>query len=150
MHKGTSNALQSRAVRNVIHSTNNSGGVDESAFGGDDEIERKSLVREKTEIAYELSKIKGEWHLATLSKDRRRLDHLHLSRQALVKKNIDIELRLTELRRAKKDRQGDPSTFERTFMYMAKEMLAGPVYDRVLIATIHRCGETQEGHENDK
>jgi hypothetical protein len=154
MYKNASHNAQSRADRTAQFSHLNEHGVDENVFRtpSDDERARALLVQEKRDLETRMAtvnrQISDACAIAKGYRDGRRtpnrqFEHWQADKRLLMTRMADVERKLSDLRmarldRVKRDAHADKIRFERAFVRMAREMLAGPVFDRVFTATIHR------------
>jgi hypothetical protein len=160
MFKSTSSNEQHRARGHEIRASNNEHGIDPSAFKsppiGQLEDEYARLQRQYADAQMRLNEVKR--HISA-GQGRKRCDGTYVDRKvwskwhdnklAIAGELLEINTKLAELKRAiKQARQDvprtDDNTFDACFKAMAKELLAGPVYGRLITATIHRLGERQE------
>lgn len=151
MQKSAAAYEQGRLRRSVTESSENSGGIDPSAFAADNQRDR-SAMRKKT-FETQLVKLNEQIHRAQRDFHRTHRRHPAFDRWQKDRARIIVEIRdldreLTNIRNTRRKMGAEyERTFERMFMKMSKEMLAGPVYDRILTATIHR---TKEQASDDK
>ena len=148
--KNQSANTQSRERRKVTQSRVNSGGIDETAFKSDIEIERHQILLNLKKIEKKLSQLRGQ--IATA---RRRYNHGEHGRVAhdtiqkweaeradLAQEAADHTRILTEMKWERSlQSEARAVEFGSVFKELASEMLAQPVYDRIIQATIHRLGE---------
>ena len=153
MFKTTSNNMQSRDRRAVTEHTGNTAGIDESVWKPNDEtrVQRADLVAKKQKLEIEISRLNANIAEAQIRRGSFnhgravRVDHLadwHARKAELVREMQSVEAALSKIRLAMSHRKPqEDRTFERTFMVVAKEMLAEPVYQRIITATLHRAAE---------
>lgn len=156
MFKAASSNAVSRDRRLVTESRENTAGIDPSVFRRE-KTEKESLISQKLLLQQKSGKLKAQ---IALAKKRHSLNmngqvaHAIVLKWELERSHIGVEIaevekRLADLKfearmaaadaMAKNEKKEDG--FDRVFKQMAKEMLAGPVYDRIVLATIHRLGE---------
>lgn len=158
MHKNTSDNMQTRARHQAEHSTANTGGVDMTAFDDDKLRTRDRVLSEQiSQIEIKLGRLKaliaeadlrrGTWGTRTIGpgvlarfqqEKRLLLGELNAARFERMKYHNEVKRRDTEKHKEHQE------TFNEVFHIMAKEILAGPVYDRVVTATIHRMGKDDD------
>jgi hypothetical protein len=155
MYKKASQNLQYRAVAGVVNSRANLGGVDESTFQLDQlEKKRLELVEKKKDFEIKLNKLSLQIKIAKDRHFRNRSDQVDFvvyermeqQRANLISLVRDIDKRLTEIKQqrlvlepVRRDHLGE------TFRMVAEEMLAEPVYRRIMVATLNRMNIADEG-----
>lgn len=153
MFKGASNNDQDRQRRSTLVSRANTGGIDETVWKNP---ERADLVRKKGELQDKSSSINAQIKLArrryTFGESGtvplRTVERWEIERQGICAQITAIDKRLTEMKLdqavANRTRQDG---FAETFKAVAREMLAESVFQRLITATIHRCGEKEAEDE---
>lgn len=162
MFKKSSDSSQSRALRSVVDSRKNSAGVDPGSFrqGQTEESlgsRKKRILQEKTAVEGRLAALN---HSIAQAKNNHRhnsprqtgYDWLAIAasqRLALIRKvnwcqNQLAEIKTEELA-TQETREVQIRGIPDFFMELAEELLAKPVFDRVLVAAIHR----QRGRKKD-
>lgn len=156
--KNTSQNSQGRERRKILNSTQNTGGIDTSAFSEMklDELQTKDRVvgHQLQETEIKLARVRtvmeearlrrGTWATRSIPKDTE-LRWLREKRLLLSELNA-LRAEHSKIKRAIDQRNQETkeltqTSFEAVFHALAKEMLAGPVYDRIAMAAIHRIGE---------
>lgn len=151
MFKGLSNNTQTRQRRGALESRANTGGVDETVFR-DPQEHRAQLVLKKGELQTKSSALNAQIKLARRrytfrepgTVPLRTVERWEIERQGICAQITALDKRLTEMKvdlSAVKERERDG--FAETFKEVAREMLAEPVFQRLITATIHRCGERE-------
>ena len=158
MYKNASDDAQSRERRKVTESRKNTSGIDMTAFDDDTLRVRDRILGEQiTQIESKLAQVKaliaeadlrrGTWGsrtvgpgaLARFQQEKRLLlGDLNAARTERLKFHTEVQRRNTEGWKAQN------KTFDEVFHKMAKELLATPVYDRVVTATLHRMKDDHE------
>ena len=154
MFKTTSANSESRDRRSVVHTKRNGAGLDPSTFDRSElERRRTELVAKKIAVEERLSTITAA--LAEVSRpggraaSRLSVERMKADRVRFVAQLRDVERELAELKPAMaKARARDVRTFERVFVSIAREMLATAVYERLLIAAVHRAQSLAEDGED--
>lgn len=151
MFKEASRSRQERAVRSVVHDRRNSRGVDDSVYR-DPQDEREILKAQKKETEGKIVKLKQMILEANSRKftkrpgvdyrikERWQADLLKLQR---ISTEIDVKLIGHKAKRRRVHEQKD-RLFADAFLEVAKEMLAQPVIDRLVVAAAHRMGSKLE------
>ena len=151
MFAKTSESQQRRKTISRADATENVNGVDLDVWKeGDVEDERRQIVFQLKDLELKLSKIRAQLADATQrynSPIKGRIIPRDLFNRWTTQK-IDTVARIhsleAKLSLIKRDKIVNSSnrqeSFESAFALMAKQMLAGPVYDRILIAAVHRIG----------
>ena len=164
MFKKTSDNTQSREARKVTFSTKSDYGVDPTVFAEGNQKLRDALVGQIKEIEFKLGLIRYQLAEAYREHNHELRRELLNERDRLREQIADLQLQLAAakverdgfLKRTKLEeqrqtryehRQEREEAFERTFIHMAKKMLAGEVFDRILIATIHQIREEHDMSE---
>lgn len=132
--------------------------IDESAFKGGQELARDRLVLEKKILEADISELnarigRAKSHLrerGTFTPSKT-FHGWEMTKAAKVRRILEIEaVLLTDKQEAKRNRPSDwdRGSFAECFKEAAREMLAGPVFDRIQTAAIHRMSEMNEtvGH----
>jgi hypothetical protein len=138
MYKRTSQAQQDRE-RALAASAPTNGGIEASeAFKVGEESILETELRIVQGDIREINQRLAECNL-------RRLDKKHPDRLRLVVRQQELQAQVAILKpRVKVERMrisNDRSAeYQRTFMETAREMLATPVYERILNATLHKLG----------
>lgn len=154
MFKSTTDSAQGRSFRAVQNTSRNEHGIDPTTFSALSQ-ERARLVARKMEIERGVRVLKlkiGDAHARKIGvrvgspTSNATFKKWCSDKDKLLAESLKIETRLIEIRasRASKSREEEfdrEKRFERTFMRMAKEMLAHDVYDRIVTAAIHQCAE---------
>jgi hypothetical protein len=158
MFKNNSENMQTRTRRQAEHSTANTGGIDMSAFDEDTlKTHDRILGEQVNQIEIKLARVKallaeadlrrGTWGgrtigpgaLARVQQEKRLLlGELNAARTERMKFHNEVNRRNAE------GRKENNKEFGEVFHRMAKEMLAGPVYDRIVTATLHRMSEGED------
>jgi hypothetical protein len=155
MYKKNSGNLQDRARRQTEHSTQNTAGVDMSAFADEAvEVRDRILGEQISQIELKLGRVNAliqESELRRGTFATRSVNPSERARWVQEKRLLMGELNAARLermkfhqerlRRQKAGRADRDKEFDMVFRAVAKEVLAGPVYDRIITATIHRIGE---------
>ena len=153
MFKKTSDNTQGRERRKALDTTTNSGGVDETAFAHDPKSRaelRRSLIVKKQALEAKNRLLNRNIALAKRRFTYREpgaVSYETVRRWELEKSNISSEItRIDSLITKIKfelivSAEAEQKTFAETFKDMARELLADDVFQRILIATIHRIGE---------
>jgi hypothetical protein len=167
MYKRASIGAQGRARGHGIDRSN-SGGVDETVWRVPADklemlAERDRLGLEKTELQDRVRRLGETIRMAqhNFHRDGVRSHHYadwQTERSDLISHGLEIDRKLAALRKRlreiaeaehvehKERRERLGGSLEAVFMTLAKEMLAGPVYDRIMFAAYHRVkGEEPEG-----
>lgn len=146
MFKKTSQNEQRRETNSEFFSKKNINGVDESSFKGA-ASERDILVSKKIEIETNLSRLN-----ATIAEASRRynsrystMEHSETQfakwkaqKQNLLNVLAGVTKRLSEIKLKETHLKDEKEKeFERAFVDAAKQVLAKPVFDRVVLAAIH-------------
>jgi hypothetical protein len=168
MFKKASDHDQSREFRKVAFSTKNDHGIDPRAFAEQHRQFRERLDGQIREIEFKLGAVQHhlghsyfERHTETGRALHRKLlderdqlnDQLAELRLQLAGANAERNGFLRRIKdeerrgRKQEQRQEREEAFERMFIHMAKKMLAGEVFDRILIATIHQIREEHDMSE---
>ncbi len=159
MFKSTSQNMQARARNNVVENTKNAS-VDVTAYEAANQRDR--LVMQKREL-----EIKVRGLTDTIKHAQRNYNvtgnrmNSHSFGRWMKEKNeaiaalLDIERQLSSLRLKRRILAEDVDAerekrFERMFMRMAKELLAHPVYERIIRATIHQVSEEETSDAADR
>lgn len=166
MFKTASTNQQSRSVRTVVESRANSGGIDQTAFENTElhdklQDEKVGLIEEKrrlelmiADVKYKLSNASSVKHFTGNCVDRTTWQQWNKKKLDLSNRVRDIDAKLadvnSQLAKINQIRDlRDKKSFEAMFFVMAKTLLAGPIYERLVAATIHRMGENcKEVSEN--
>ena len=152
MYGKTSDNSQSRVDRHAQNGRSSDAGIDPSVFARhcDAEIERAKLIDDKAAVEVKLSQVKAQ--IRSAGTDRVGQDYkanCEAQRATLVAKLNGINKRLTAMNYAKGVRAAEAKAaaddFPKMFMQLAREMLAGPVYDRITVAAHHRQREQRDG-----
>ena len=151
MFKSASKNEQSRMDRHEFTGRRNIYGIDDSAWR-DAHAEKEKLVERKRQVEQDLMKINDQiraagrqLHTSGRAVNRNLFESWIGRRKKLVHDLRKIDDTLFEIRKMARQRESvDELSFERVFIQTAKKMLAGPVYDRIVKATIHAIGEEQE------
>jgi hypothetical protein len=154
MFKRTSENMQSRQRRQSLDSRDNSAGIDETVFK-DPEEQRAQLIIQKGELQSKSSSLNAQIKLARRrytfrepgTVPLRTVERWEIERQGICAQITAIDKRLTEMKvdySAASRRRREADGFAETFKEVAREMLADPVFQRLITATIHRCGEENE------
>jgi hypothetical protein len=144
LFKHSSEHLQHAATRQT---TKNEAGVDESVWVSPDD-EYRLLNTKLDGLRAECAAINSQ---ITLS--RARLNgqpgnpmpptayaRACQKKSAIVKLIVEIEMKMRPLKdKMREDRDRRFATFEQAFLFMAKEMLAHEVFDRIFVAAAHRA-----------
>ncbi len=158
MFKTASTNQQSRSVRTVVESRANSGGIDHTVFKNTElfdklQDEKVSCIEEKrrlelliSDVKYKLSNASSVKHFTGNHVDRTTWQQWNRKKVDLGNKVRDLDAKIAEVNaQIAKINQirdlRDRKSFEAMFFVMAKTLLAGPVYERLIAATIHRMGE---------
>lgn len=150
MFKSTADNTQSRVRRAVTDNRANIHGIDGAVFDAL-QSDRDRALQELRAVEDKSSKLRGQIALARRrhqfnEKGQVSAGQVHaweVEHEKLKQKITAIHKRLTELRYDKRQfsdeaHRRDNESFGKVFQAMAKEMLAGPIYERILVATIHR------------
>jgi hypothetical protein len=162
MYKKTSDNEQSRARRTVEFSTQNDYGTDPTVFERENNQLIFNLVEQKRALEFKLGQVHRNlkecnppWQHAPTALGaelkRKLLDQRDKIRSELA--DVMAQLMAAKAQRGdflrhlrKEVKQSEKKelyehaerTFEREFMVTAKQMLAGEIFDRIVVATIHR------------
>jgi len=158
MFKKTSDNTQHRERAKAEHSRTNTGGIDPTAFITTDELlqQRVRLVTRKQEIERAQGKIKSQFSEAgrrlhtegksmppgVISRWKKEQERLREEKQA-----IEAELQAIKAATLQKINQQEEEKwkdYNYVFRVMAKDMLAGEVYQRIEIAALHRMGISKD------
>lgn len=158
MHKGASDNQQSRAVRAVLNRRANDQ-LDPTVFAekADRERTKAALIAQRGAITSRVS------HLSALIErangvrreggcgvPAKTFGGWKIERAQLVQEQHDVEAKLSELKafsdQTKESRLRD---FNSVFVDLAKEMLAGEVFNRLVIASYHRLGTVPAAEKPD-
>lgn len=154
MYKASSDNLQSRALRSVLNSKENSAGIDPDVLSAEkiDLINRKRMLEaDISEMSARITRAKsnsynGGGHTSPRTYLRWNLDKVEKTREI-----NQIEARLAEIKStfnkiSPKNEWSDDQymRFFKAFHKTAKDMLADPVYERLRIAAWHRASEETE------
>lgn len=174
MYKKSSDHSQAHTTRVAQFSHANEHGIDPTAFDNvlvKEELRRVELVTEKRRLEESMVSLKRQiesaehnyrHHTGALSAElyhklqAKKADTLaqlgEIERELAVIK-VNARIRADEEHRARQQHHAEivnpsaPDGFNDIFHEIAHEMLAGPVYDRIALATIHRLSER---HHKDK
>ena len=156
MHKSTARYEQSRTVRAATDQPRNEH-VDASSFKETADLERSRLVAEKKGLEADIFELNARIRRAkALAWDRKVYTNpktyqgWEFEKVKKVRRTSEIDIRLSSLKKeaadqasAEREAEGRDQyhDFSKAFHQMAKELLAGPVYDRVRIAALHTLKE---------
>lgn len=150
MFKNASDNAQSRARRAVVETTTNSAGVDEDTYrrgeGRRDElvIRKKELESKAAAILLTIKQATGRARRTGRYSDGTHWNRWQRDLEATKAEIREVERELIPLNTARRNRMiVNERSFERVFIHLAKEMLAGPVYERLVAAAIHRVKEEE-------
>lgn len=160
MFKNTSDNAQDRTRRTAENTTRNLHGIDAQVFKdapGDALAGRKqTLTIQLGDTQLKLARVKAiieEAHLRSGTWSSRSVPPETMARWVQEKRLLlgeiqAIQIELTKIKlemgqRQAAGRKEEEKDFVTTFHALAKEVLAGPVYDRVATATIHRMKERE-------
>lgn len=148
MRKTEAKNMQRRAFDAAVKTKKNTHGIDPSAFKSTDQLsmKKRELAQEKIDIEARLSVV--NFNIAA-ARNRRRsdthyatLNRLLEQREKLVSEKMKIDQSLIEMKRISLTlREREQSAIGEAFLECARELLAPPVFHRVLNAAIHRAGE---------
>lgn len=156
MFKKTSANSQSRERRKALDTTANSAGIDEAAFAHDttDPAElRRSLILKKKALEEKSSLLNRNIALAKRRYNFREPGTVNIEtirRWETEKANLSSQITRMDslITKIKFDlaikSDAEHRTFAETFKDMAREILADEVFQRILIATIHRIGDKEQ------
>lgn len=146
MYKGAANHLVRRSVATATSTKANTAGVDPTAFAAPDdpEVQRQKLVEEKRDLEGRLTVLNGN---ITAVKTRRHtvqssiaLDRLMEERQRLIAQRNKLDHALLKLKPViVHRRENEDADLHSAFFTMAKQILAADVFNRVLVAAVHRA-----------
>lgn len=149
MFKGNSENIQRRERNQVLLGKKNDG-IEHDVWREDrsaSDDRKMELVSRKTEAEKKICQLNaalGEYGRRNITKEGKYAIWAS-ERQKLVVVVAEIEKQLSAIRMVRAHSgKIEKQTFAEVFKTMAKEMLAGPVYDRLITATIHRCGEAED------
>lgn len=166
MFKTTAVNTQSRERRSVVESRENGGGVERAAFLEDNLNERGSLVVELHKLESQIARLSEQISIA----HRRRMMNLggqikpsqieswEIQKARLKQQLLSVTNALSDLKEKRrrdiaaateenKKRGARGKSFNEIFFEMAKESLAGPVFERVRLAAIHRYADQFDAAE---
>lgn len=147
MYKNTSRSMQHYTVSRAINSRANREGIDSDVLKHNkcDSL-RLELVDRKKDLEIKIGKLTLQIKIA---KDRHwrgshdQLDFTVYERMEQQRANLlneirDIDKRLTQLKMQKVE-QARPDRISSAFVTLAKEMLAEPIFNRIMVAALHRA-----------
>ena len=160
MYKKASANSQARLSRSAEVSRDNTAGLDPEVFKetATDELselikKREALVTAKRENEIKLSKlsleikmVKGAYSTGRAGISYDSYLRMETERNNLIRSNRALDVRFQELKAAivrvsSTAQSKKHSDFASVFMAVAKELLATPVYDRIVAATIYKFEE---------
>jgi hypothetical protein len=172
MYKNASQDRQAATRRHPMLDRSNSGGVDDSVWskrlnremgsGVLDDVyaERQRLVKLKLDyedrvrrLSNDISEAQRRYNTHSernsnygrwMSERNSYVEAMHQLNKKLSDCKVKLRERADREYEDRKSSQLDRGGLETAFMQLAKEMLAGPVYDRVMIAALHRVQEQFE------
>ena len=154
MFKNTSQNAQSRTDRSALHHRKNESGVDPAVYAehpaADTIADREKLIRDKSQVEQHLAAInarlrqaKAAFNGSTRSQtgydtvarweSQRATLVGKLTRMNALLSNMNYERRVTQVEACEAE-----DGFPRLFMTLAREMLADEVYNRIVVAAVHR------------
>src|SRR6516162_9365735 len=147
MFKKTSDNTQHRERAKAEHSRTNTGGIDPTAFITTDELlqQRVRLVTRKQEIERAQGKIKSQFSEAgrRLHTEGKSMPPGVISRWKKEQERLREEkqaIKAATLQKINQQEEEKWKDYNYVFRVMAKDMLAGEVYQRIEIAALHRMG----------
>lgn len=152
MYKNASRNKQHAAFTSATQSTRNEAGVDPETYPSNLQLRRRELIEKKQGMEEKLGKLSLQIRIARANYGGHggegAVAYEHYTRMEREKANLIREMRQIEkvLSRMKIDmlqqHPGDEeSHLAKAFMKMAREMLAEPVFNRILVAATHRIKE---------
>jgi hypothetical protein len=152
--KNTSQNAQSRTDRSALHRRKNESGVDPAVYAehpaADTIADREKLIRDKSQVEQHLAAINARLRQAKAAfngntrsqtgydtvarwESQRATLVGKLTRMNALLSNMNYERRVTQVE-AREAEDG----FPRLFMTLAREVLADEVYNRIVVAAVHR------------
>jgi hypothetical protein len=157
MFKSTSSNEQRRVRSEGPSVSNNVHGIDPSVFKDPSSQPEEELEKLRDQYADALMRLNNVKRQISAGQGRKRSDGSYVDRRvwakwqdeklAIAGELLEINTRISHLKKQVKQANvalKKEDTFDACFKEVAKELLARPVYDRLITATIHRLGERQE------
>lgn len=160
MFKKTSQSTQSRVFRTATESRKNEAGIDPASFQGkvEESLESRKnrIIREKMQAETKLAMLnnsiaQAKNNFTTNSRNQAGYDFLakaQSQRGALIRKVSWCQRQVAEIKREELAQRNEEvieeQRFSDVFMEMAREMLAEPVYNRIMVAAVHRQRESRK------